>query len=75
MACRIDRVVQPHYLQPIKPVSQEDIVAEPLDVELFQINRYPEGLQTLDAAFVQRIQSLVSDVEIELDAVLSAVDE
>jgi antitoxin PrlF len=35
----------------------------------------PERLQTLDATFVQRIRSLVSDVEIDLDAALPVDDE
>ena len=32
----------------------------------------PERLQTLDATFVERIRSLVSDIEIDLDAALPA---
>jgi antitoxin PrlF len=35
----------------------------------------PERLQALDAGFVQRLQSLVGNVEVDLDAALSANDE
>ena len=36
---------------------------------------HPERLQALDAAFAQRIQTLVGAVEVDLDAPLSADDE
>lgn len=36
---------------------------------------HPERLQTIDAEFVQRIQSLVGHVEVDLDRALSADDE
>lgn len=39
------------------------------------IAHHPERLQPLDARFVQRIQSLVSGVEVDLDQPLSADDE
>ena len=39
------------------------------------IASHPERLQTIDAAFVQRLQSLTGGVEIDLDAPLSADDE
>ena len=39
------------------------------------IANHPERLQSVDAGFVQRLQSLVGDVEIDLDAALSAQDE
>ena len=39
------------------------------------IARHPERLQAVDAALVQRLQSLVGDVEVDLDAPLSADDE
>ena len=37
--------------------------------------KHPEQLQTLDAGLVQKLQSLVGEVEIDLDAALSADDE
>ncbi len=39
------------------------------------IARHPERLRALDATFVQRIQSLVGGIELDLDAGLSADDE
>ena len=37
--------------------------------------RHPERLQSLDAGLVQRLQSLVGGVDIDLDAALSTDDE
>lgn len=39
------------------------------------IASHPERLQTVDAGLVQRLQSLVGGVEVDLDAALSADDE
>jgi antitoxin PrlF len=39
------------------------------------IASHPERLQALDAGLVRRLQSLVGDVEVDLDAALSADDE
>ncbi len=39
------------------------------------ITEHPERLQAMDAGLVQRIQSLVGGVEVDLDAPLSADDE
>jgi len=39
------------------------------------IASHPERLQTVDAQFLQRIQSLVGGIDVELDAALSADDE
>lgn len=36
---------------------------------------HPERLMAVDAAFVQRLRSLVGDVEVELDVALPADDE
>jgi antitoxin PrlF len=36
---------------------------------------HPERLQALDAGFVQRLQSLTTGIEVDLDAPLSADDE
>lgn len=37
--------------------------------------KHPEHLQSVDAGLVQRLQSLVADVEIDLNAALTADDE
>lgn len=39
------------------------------------IAEHPDRLQAIDASFVQRLQSLVGDIEVDLDAPLSADDE
>lgn len=39
------------------------------------IANHPERLQTVDAGLVQRLQSLIGDVDVDLDAALSADDE
>lgn len=39
------------------------------------ITRHPERLQPVDSGLVQRIQSLVGGIEMDLDAPLSADDE
>lgn len=39
------------------------------------IASHPERLQAVDASFVQRIQSLVGGIEVDIDAALSADDE
>lgn len=39
------------------------------------IAAHPDRLQSVDAGFVQRLQSLVGGVEVDLDAPLSADDE
>lgn len=39
------------------------------------IASHPERLQAVDAGLVQRLQSLVGGIEVDLDAPLSAADE
>ncbi|MBF6616069.1 MAG: type II toxin-antitoxin system PrlF family antitoxin [Candidimonas sp.] len=39
------------------------------------IASHPERLQAIDPSFVQRLQSLTSGIEVDLDAPLSADDE
>lgn len=39
------------------------------------IARHPERLQAIDAGFIQRLQSLTGDIDIDLDAALSAANE
>jgi len=39
------------------------------------IASHPERLQAVDAGLVQRLRTLVGDVEVDLDVVLSADDE
>jgi antitoxin PrlF len=39
------------------------------------IANHPERLQSIDAGFVQRLQSLTDGIEVDLDAALSVDDE
>ena len=39
------------------------------------ISAHPERLQAIDANFLQRLQSLTGDIDVDLDAALSADDE
>jgi antitoxin PrlF len=39
------------------------------------ISSHPERLQAVDAGLVQRLKSLVGDIEVDLDSPLSADDE
>ena len=54
----------------------EDPMLRPfLDFLARDIARHPERLQAVDAGLVQRLQSLVGGVEMNLDAPLAADDE
>jgi len=55
--------------------EEDPLIAQFLGFLASDLASNPARLQTLDATFVQRIRSLVSDVEIDLDAALSADDE
>ena len=58
-------------------VSEEDdpVLGQFLGFLARDIARHPDRLQALDASLVQRLQSLVGDIEVDLDAALSADDE
>ena len=57
--------------------TQEDdpVLGQFLGFLARDIGSHPERLQALDAGFVQRLQSLTSGIEVDLDAPLSADDE
>jgi antitoxin PrlF len=57
--------------------SQEDdpVLGQFLGFLARDIGSHPERLQALDVGFVQRLQSLTSGIEVDLDAPLSADDE
>jgi len=60
----------------VEPAVEDDPVLGPfLGFLARDIASHPERLQAVDASFVQRLQSLTSGVEVDLDAVLSADDE
>jgi antitoxin PrlF len=51
------------------------IDAEFLDFLAWDIASHPERLQAIDAGLVQRLQSLIGGITVDLDAPLSADDE
>lgn len=59
-----------------KAAGAEDPVLEHFLGFLAQgIARHPGHIQAVDTAFYQRLQSLVGDIEVDLDSALSADDE
>jgi antitoxin PrlF len=55
--------------------SNDPVLRQFLTLLANDLADHPERLQTFDAGFVQRIQSLVGHIEVDLDATLSADDE
>jgi len=57
------------------PEGDDPVLGQFLGFLARDIASHPERLQALDAGLVQRLQNLVSDVDVDLDAALSADDE
>lgn len=55
--------------------SDDPVLGQFLGFLARDIASHPERLQAVDAGLVQRLHSLVGDVEVDLDAALSADDE
>ena len=55
--------------------GDDPVLGQVLGFLAADITRHPERLQAVDAGLVQRIQSLVGGVDVDLDAALSADDE
>ena len=55
--------------------TADPVLGQSLDFLSRDIASHPERLQALDASFVQRLQSLTTGIEVDLDAPLSADDE
>ena len=63
-------------LSRVAPVETDDpLLGQFLNFLARDIASHPEHLQAVDAGFVQRIQSLVADVDVALDDALLADDE
>ena len=63
-------------LSRVEAAEEEDpVLGQFLGFLARDIASHPERLQAVDASFVQRIQSLVGSVEVDLDAALPADDE
>lgn len=57
------------------PAGDDPVLGQFLGFLARDIASHPERLQSVDARFVQRLQSLVGDVEVDLDTALVAGDE
>lgn len=57
------------------PEAADPVLGQFLGFLAQDIAAHPERLQDLDAGLVQRIHELVGDVEVDLNAALSADDE
>lgn len=55
--------------------ADDPVLGQFLGFLAHDIAAHPERLQTVDESFVQRIQSLVGSMDVDLDAPLSADDE
>lgn len=55
--------------------ANDPVLDEFLDFFARDIATHPEHLQSVSSSFVQRVQSLVGEVKVDLDAPLSADDE
>jgi antitoxin PrlF len=55
--------------------GDDPVLGQFLSFLAHDIASHPERLQAVDSNFVQRIQSLVGDIEVDLDAALLADDE
>ena len=58
-------------------IAEEDdpVLGRFLDFLSRDIANHPERLQSFDASFMQRLQSLTGGIDVDLDAVLSEDDE
>jgi len=59
----------------VVPTSEDPVMGRFLNFLANDIANHPERLATVDAGLVQRIQLLVGDVHVDIDAALSAEDE
>lgn len=57
------------------PEDDDPALAPFLDFLARDIASHPERLRAIDTRFVKRLQSLTGDIEVDLDAPLSADDE
>lgn len=58
-----------------RAVSEDPVLGQFLGFLARDIAAHPERLQVIDAGLLARVQSLVGQVEVDLDAPLSADDE
>lgn len=58
-----------------EPTSVDPVMSQFLNFLAHDMVTHPERLAALDAGLVQRVQSLVGNMNVDLDAALSAEDE
>jgi antitoxin PrlF len=61
--------------QAASPEVDDPVLVQFLGFLARNMASHPERLQALDAGLVQRLQSLIGGIEVDLDAALSADDE
>ncbi len=59
----------------VATASEDPVMTRFLSFLAHDMSTHPEQLVALDAGLVQRLQALVGDVEVDLDAALTAEDE
>lgn len=57
------------------PEALDPVLGQFLSFLASDMVAHPERLQGIDAAFIRRIQSVVSGIEVDLDSPLSEADE
>jgi antitoxin PrlF len=60
---------------PDAPEAEDPVLGQFLGFLARDMASHPERLQAVDAARLERLQSLVAGIELDLDAALSADDE
>jgi len=70
--CRSGKVVLTRYASPEGLKADDQVLGEFLGFLARDIASHPERLQAVDAGLVDRLQSLVGGIEVDLDAALSA---
>jgi antitoxin PrlF len=59
----------------VAPTSEDPVMGHFLDFLASDMAAHPERLTAINPGLVQRIQSLVGNVDVDLDAALTAEDE
>ncbi|QWF71983.1 type II toxin-antitoxin system PrlF family antitoxin [Methylomonas paludis] len=55
--------------------GDDPVLGQFLNFMVRDINEHPDRIQTMDGGFVQRLQSLTKDIDLDLDAPLQADNE
>lgn len=75
---RIAYVIEPNgrvYIEPLRDAEADPALGAFLDFIEADIVKHPERLKAFDGALHARLEALVGDVEVDLDAALSPDDE